>query len=386
MTITIDSRSLRHLLIALLVAGASWGGMRAAIAAVDPEPLPSVAFLARADNPVDALSAGPIAAQLGAPIFLTFPDELGADARDALAVLKPDVIVLAGGPAALSETVEGQVEDLLPDATVLRKAGETRTSTAVALNELPAQLGFGRPVLTGATVSGDAALDGNLSAGGTDMAALEARVAELEAMLAGVSRADDLLTFEGMNVRIANGLGNSGTANGRGNLILGYGEDHTNVGCYPSGANCQYLGDGSADVRTGSHNLVIGPDHQYTSFGGIVAGLDNATAGRFATVVGGQFNTASGSYSTVTGGNDNTASGSYATVTGGGASTASGASSTVAGGAFNTASGNFSAVSGGLSNTTSGTHDTTAGGDTVSCSDESNGAVVCGEGSLAPAD
>lgn len=155
-------------LAALVTATALVGAARAA---VDDPPLPTVAFVARADNPVDALAAAGVAGQLGAPLYLSFPDALHPDAEAGLAATDPDVVVLAGGTAALSEQVAQDVADLLPDATVIRKAGSTRTSTAVALSELAEELGFERPVLTGATVPGDAGVAGEMTVSGVDVAA-----------------------------------------------------------------------------------------------------------------------------------------------------------------------------------------------------------------------
>ncbi len=84
MSVTIDIRVLRRSVVALVVAAGMWVGVGAAVGAVSSDPLPKVAFLARADNPVDALAAAGVAGQLGAPVYLTFPDVLGTDARNAL--------------------------------------------------------------------------------------------------------------------------------------------------------------------------------------------------------------------------------------------------------------------------------------------------------------
>jgi hypothetical protein len=62
--------------------------------------------------------------------------------------------------------------------------------------------------------------------------------------------------FNGCNVHIQNGAGSTSTANRYGNLIIGY--DKNEVA-----------------TRTGSHNLVIGDLHEYTSYGGIVTGTEN---------------------------------------------------------------------------------------------------------------
>ncbi len=390
MTIDINLRTARRLLLAAILLYATWLGVRAAAAATG-DPLPTVAFLARADNPVDALAAAPVAGQLGAPVFLSFPDELHPDARAALIDHAPDVVVLAGGEAALSSTVFEQVQSAVPGARLIRKAGATRTATAVALAELPAELGFGRPMLTGATITGDLDLDGGLTVGGTDVmaaiAALEARVTTLETDLTaekakvsalqtlttGMSRMGDTLVFEGMNVQIKNGMGTTNTTNGLGNLIIGYNEDLT---CDPFGAGCEFESDFATDTRTGSHNLVIGRDHTWTSWGGILAGQDATVSAPRSSVLGGLHNTASGPGSAVVGGSDNVASGDRGAVLGGDENTAAGIAAVVAGGQRNTAQalaailggdlneadGTYSSIVGGTGNTTSSFYDVVVGG------------------------
>jgi hypothetical protein len=89
-------------------------------------------------------------------------------------------------------------------------------------------------------------------------------------------------TFTGCNLYIQNGLGatngepnhpddlDSPVVNGLGNLIIGY-----NVG-----------GHNNGDVRTGSHNLILGDQNNYSSFGGIVAGSSNAISAPYASVSG----------------------------------------------------------------------------------------------------
>ena len=84
----------------------------------------------------------------------------------------------------------------------------------------------------------------------TANAALEARIAALETKLASVSNTTEngqpTVLFHGVNVRIDNGMGSTATANGTGNLIVGYNEADasgasrctvgTNLGL--SGADC----------------------------------------------------------------------------------------------------------------------------------------------------
>lgn len=361
----------RHLLAAAVIVAASvlvavWWVSPARSAVAGPDPVDDFAFVARADNPVDALAASSVAGQLGAPVFLTFPSSLGGQAADGLAAADPQVVVLAGGTVALSEQVEADIGELLPDADIRRMAGIDRTETARLVNELTGQLGVDRPVLAGATVAGDVGIDGTLTVDDTDVgakiAALEARVEQLETLLAGAARDGDTLVLSGMNVQVVNGTGDTYTTNGLGNLIVGYNEDHTDSGCVPSPDNCQDIGDGSADDRTGSHNLIAGVDHTYSSHSGLLTGANNTISANFASVIGGTGNTASGPGASVTGGVRNTASGRSASVTGGVSNTASNAQASVTGGQNNTASGFVSSVTGGSSNTASGTRASVSGG------------------------
>ena len=220
---------------------------------------------------------------------------------------------------------------------------------------------------------------------------LEGRIAELEALLAGVSRgtdpisSQDTLTFTGMNLQIVNGTGeNLGNPNGTGNVIIGYNPSRLVYGnqC-PDGRYC--------DRRNGSHYLVMGHRNNYTDVGGIVlgvwnesnaqfsaligggynfatgpkavviGGVENIASGEGAYVSGGRFNLASGNNSAVSGGLSNTASQGLSSVSGGGNNTASGVYSSVSGGRQNTASGDYSSVSGGLSGVASGEYDWVAG-------------------------
>lgn len=175
----------------------------------------------------------------------------------------------------------------------------------------------------------------------------------LAAIFAGVSRTDDDIFFDGVNIHIRNGLGStdgwdgsSGNVNGLGNLIVGYNEERF----------------GAPTDRTGSHNLVVGIAHNYSSFGGLVAGILNTVSGQFSSVTGGFANEASGNNSSVSGGAINTASNDNSSVSGGQGNAASGFSSSVSGGFANEASGNRSSVSGGIRNMASGDFSSVSGG------------------------
>ena len=170
---------------------------------------------------------------------------------------------------------------------------------------------------------------------------LPERVAELEAQVevlaAALQEAQEILQFvrvetekmggvtgphwiiEGANVHVQSGSGttrdacdafdpgwpNCESLTGLGNLIIGYSEE--------AGAGVP----GPFEVRTGSHNLVVGDDHSYSSFGGFVAGRSNAVTGWNTSVCGGVNNEAIGYFSSVSGGQQNVASGVSSSVSGG---------------------------------------------------------------------
>jgi hypothetical protein len=126
-----------------------------------------------------------------------------------------------------------------------------------------------------------------------------------------------LILLTGVNLQLVNGEGpvqiedeslpnyyDNPTLNGLGNLIVGYNETGTVL-------------HGDLEVRTGSHNLVVGPGHTYSSYGGVVAGFMNRSTGVYATVTGGSENTASAPASSVSGGNFCRAQGNFSSVSGG---------------------------------------------------------------------
>lgn len=156
--------------------------------------------------------------------------------------------------------------------------------------------------------------------------------------------------FAGVNVQVLNGMGSSDTANGKGNLIVGYDEAGT------AGP------DEQATVKTGSHNVVVGPQHTYASFGGIVAGFRNQIAGPHANVTGGFRNRVTGFATSVSGGSGNEATFSAASVSGGNNNTASGTGSSISGGRFGTADTFYASVSGGFGNDATGVDASVSGG------------------------
>lgn len=160
------------------------------------------------------------------------------------------------------------------------------------------------------------------------------------------------VVFRGVNVHVQSGSGatddgsaSGGTLRGLGNLVIGY--------------NALL---GSGDLRTGSHNLVVGDYNSYSSYGGVVFGAGNASSAGYATVVGGGSNVASGLLSSVTGGQNNKASGGGASVAGGIQNVASGVSASVAGGSSNSAIGTTASVVGGYLNEAQGDNSSVSGG------------------------
>jgi len=120
------------------------------------------------------------------------------------------------------------------------------------------------------------------------------------------------LRFTGINVQIVSGAGlTSGPLNGTGNLIVGYNEAGFCTNPSPLGTTCNTTADCSGGgtcntafgtVKTGSHNLIVGAAHSYSSYGGLVAGTGNTVSGPDASIAGGFINTASGPWSSVSGG------------------------------------------------------------------------------------
>ena len=106
------------------------------------------------------------------------------------------------------------------------------------------------------------------------------------------------IQLSGANVQIVNGEGSTEATNGAGNLVIGYDENKNN------------------EPQTGSHNLVVGPEQRYTSYGAILGGRDNKALGPYDFVVG-IANKASNEGSSVSGGFENTAGFELSSIFGG---------------------------------------------------------------------
>jgi len=167
----------------------------------------------------------------------------------------------------------------------------------------------------------------------------------------------DNFYFTGCNVHVLNGEGATNTTNGVGNIIVGYNEFTSYYG----------------RLRTGSHVIVVGSDHEYTSYGGIVVGKENTIAGPYASVSGGYKNTAGEGfsdnlgekYASVSGGCRNSADAQCSSVSGGYGNMISreATAASVSGGSLHEVEGERASISGGYRNFAYGYGSSILGGD-----------------------
>jgi hypothetical protein len=164
---------------------------------------------------------------------------------------------------------------------------------------------------------------------------------------------------DGCNVHIQNGAGRTDTTNSYGNLIIGYNKNEI-------------------ATRTGSHNLIIGDLHEYTSWGGIVSGSTNTLAAPQTTILSSSLSSANfiggvvvGANTGITDGNAviiggtrnyASADAAFGAVIGGSENRATSAGAVAVGGAMNNASGGDSLACGGSENVASGAQSTLCGG------------------------
>ncbi len=150
------------------------------------------------------------------------------------------------------------------------------------------------------------------------------------------------IQFSGANVQIVDGLGSTESINGSGNLVIGYDEDRRS-GCENE--------EGRTPPQEGSHNLIVGTEQEYTSYGDVLAGYRNSATGPFASVTGGRCNSVSNYGDSVTGGVGNKVTAEYTGWVGGGSyNTASGFESSVSGGTGNKAEEFGASITGGNGN------------------------------------
>jgi hypothetical protein len=157
------------------------------------------------------------------------------------------------------------------------------------------------------------------------------------------------IQFSGVNVQVVNGEGKTASANGEGNLVIGYDENE------------------GKHEQAGSHYLVLGQEQTFTSYGGVLAGVGNTIRAPYASVSAGTGNTASEEFASVSGGEGNIATGRGSSVSGGAENRVVSTGDTVSGGRGNFAgdgafTGLFASVSGGEANSASGSGASVSGG------------------------
>lgn len=188
--------------------------------------------------------------------------------------------------------------------------------------------------------------------------------AALQSRLACVtsSNATDFY-FTGCNVHILNGAGATGTLNSSGNLIIGYNKNQVSK-------------------RSGSHNLIIGDLHEYTSYGGIVTGTENTIAAPNSVVMSSTDSSVTGPGGAavigadrgITEGNAVLLGGSqnYASVNAGFGVAVGGRQNQVLGGEAVVMAGTLNVASGGSSMACAGSENTSAGAGSVACGGTGN--------------
>lgn len=218
---------------------------------------------------------------------------------------------------------------------------------AVNLTQLAAQVAADHATIT--------ALQNTVNAQAAMITALQAKTAPISIQNGVGTNTEMFLT--GVNLHVVNGLGatdgnpaspyvpTNTVTNGLGNVIIGYNELRS--------GNPPIF---TPDARTGSHNLILGIENNYTAYAGIVGGAENSISALFGSVIAGGFNTASGPSSVVVSGFDNTASNISSVVSGGQLNQATNQEAVVSGGSDNIASGFNSEVTGGSGNIASGTN------------------------------
>ena len=267
------------------------------------------------------------------------------------------------------------------------------SSTAAQTLQVPNSFQAGAPARASEVNENFSTVMSGVNGNAVDIAALIARIDSLEGQVtlleARLAELDDntvldlngrlelntddperpTAIFAGVNVQVINGTGRTDSVNGLGNIVVGYDEERVggvflcSDGRYDNQPECLNNEETWSTIhKSGSHNIVVGKENNYSQYGGLVTGLANSINGGFSTVTGGLKNVASGRHSSVSGGTDNVVRGDRASVSGGLRNIAVGIYSSVSGGSDNNALGERSSVSGGLRNSADGIFASVSGG------------------------
>jgi hypothetical protein len=143
---------------------------------------------------------------------------------------------------------------------------------------------------------------------------------------------------------------------GLGNLTIGY----------------NFNGNTQGTVRTGSHNLILGDSNNYSSFGGVVTGVNSVLGNRYSAILAGDTDIALGDSSVILGGEANTTQAQQGAIVGGHFNLVTSRFGSVLGGEYNIAGGpndpniaSVTTVTGGQNNYAGGQDSTISGGRNV---------------------
>lgn len=239
--------------------------------------------------------------------------------------LKHRVAKLEGQVAALQQALAGEV--------AARQQGDAQLQAALEAERAARKQGDADTLAAAKAYTDEKANALSADVLAQAKAYTDSRVNPLADKLVHFSRVGSDVFITGANLHIRNGRGFTESTNGLGNLIVGYNEVIFSGG----------------DERNGSHNLVVGVAHDYTSFGGLVVGYSNAIRAPYASVSCGNSNTANGPFSSISGGVDNTTNGPRSSISGGQGSWTyvEALCSVISGGRGNSIRGRWDTISGG---------------------------------------
>lgn len=111
------------------IAGNNRYETAALVAAAYPSGLSST-YLASGEDFPDALAAGAAAGMLGAPVFLTRPQQLPGSVNEQLRRINPGEVIIMGGPSTVGNVINPPLKQRFPDASNTGvPAGTTLTSS-----------------------------------------------------------------------------------------------------------------------------------------------------------------------------------------------------------------------------------------------------------------
>jgi putative cell wall-binding protein len=116
------------------IAGADRDATAAAVSADAFRDGAPAVYVAQDTGFADALAAGPAAVRNGGPVLLTSPGRLPTTTAAELRRLRPQTVIVLGGPAAVSDSVLAPIAAASGTIDVRRVAGADRWSTAASLS------------------------------------------------------------------------------------------------------------------------------------------------------------------------------------------------------------------------------------------------------------